>query len=280
MSSPTNQPVANVEQFVSTLQPLLTRLTAAGAPGPVSASGTYETVIAATLLDASVVSDALPDGLRAVPDPFTPLGKHPILLTLGTQYNVTVKDVAGSITYDEAIVAIPNVAVQGFEEKGLALYPSRIEVDDWKAWLLGKLIGLPKDLCVIDSTAQIEGLYTAETLYTRETILQAHTRTMREGPSKPKDFPNFKYVAEMMKQPVVSQDAFGNFLFCVFEWAFDTAQLHGTVVELTVDEDLPALPAGRYEFYGFGKESLGSGRLDVQWDICGPFATWPPSSAS
>jgi hypothetical protein len=274
MSSPTLQHTVISDELLFALHTFMARLTAADPPPQMNASGTYDTIIGATLLDCDVVADALPDGMSLQPDLHTPIGKHPILLTLGRQSGVTVKDLPGVMNYNEAIVAIPNVQVEGYEANGLAVYPARIEVDDPIALILGWAIGLPKELCYISAAATS---YQVSALLSRSEIL-SESCVILKGGTHVGDFPNFQYVAGLMRQPVVSKDAAGSFLFAGFHWNFEAAELQQTTVHVKLDEDLPALPAGEYQFHGFGSRALGSGRLCVHWDICGPFHGWPPPS--
>ena len=273
--SPTPVRTVITNQLLVAQQNYLTRLMTADPPPQVSASGTYDTLIAVMLVDADVVGDALPDGITLQPDAYTPLGQHPVILTLGTEISVIVKDLPGQLDYNEAIVAVPNVSVEGFENDGLACYPTRIEVDDTIALTLGWAIGLPKELSVINVSANT---YSVRSLLTRVEILSDSSVTLKGG-TKPGDFPDFQYVAGLMRQPIVSRDVAGQFLFSAFRWDFAGAELVQTNAHFTVDRNLPALPAGQYKLHGFGSRLFGSGQLRVHWDLSGPFQTWPPPGA-
>ena len=270
MSPSIQRSIATVEQWLAFHKYFEFLVSALDRAPQVHATGHFDTIIAAKFVDASAAAAALPDGVTLVADERTPSGQHPLLLALGAQSDVKVLG-EGPLHYGETIIGVPNVSVDGFEDKGLAMYVSRIAVDHPLAWLLGKFIGLPKDLDMIHAGADD---YSVRTLLARELVLSETSQTTTD-PKMPADFPNFAYVESLLQQPIVSVDL-GAFLFITFQWHFLDAQLQGANSRLHVPSDLPALPAGDYSFEGFEKEVMGAGRLQVDWDLRGPFFEWPP----
>ncbi|HYW47213.1 MAG TPA: hypothetical protein VE959_30380 [Bryobacteraceae bacterium] len=259
------------DQLLFSLRTYLAALTGPEPPPQASAQGAYDTILAAMLVDAKTVADALPAGLTLQPDAHTPPGQHPVLITMGVESHVDVVGLSGELNYGETIIAVPNVAVDGHPASNLADYVTRIDVNDAVALVLGLAIGLPKVLSMIVAGTSNYSLFT---LLSRGLILQAASQPTTPWKT-PADFPKFAYVQSLLQQPIVSVDA-GNFLFSEYNWDFVHAQLQGTTVHLKVEEDLPALPGGEYHFPGFDSEVIAAGRFRANWKVAGPFLGWPP----
>ncbi|HEY0758973.1 MAG TPA: hypothetical protein VGD59_06935 [Acidisarcina sp.] len=239
--------------------------------------GEYLVTLLFSYIPVEEIKATLSGDLHIDPKNIRADGTHPVIYMFGYTENLhRVWNPLRGPSYLEYAVGVPNLYISGDQGYvGPFLYLPVLHLNRVYPTILGRLAGYRKYLSRITTT---ENTYQIKTLFSGKPLLSATFEPIGAIETPPHEA-NLDKWQGLLGQPGANPYLWGQTLFLHYHWGWNYSMMQPVNAQVTVSQDMPALPKGTYNWKAITSASFvalqvpeGSFRCSIPFELLPPFS--------